>query len=207
MANNWMNWAEMSGDHIVEQHVHNIDVANWFIGHPPRTAVGVGARLRRPTGNQYDFFSVDFDYGDGLHIHSLSRQIPGCYGRVGETFMTDIAEILGGGKVRRFDGKEVEFETVGHEGNPYVNEHADMLKSILDGNVLNEGESVAMATASGIMGRISAYTGQAVRLTDILTETKSPFYNMAFQPSALDFEEPGDITLPPENTAPIPGKD
>ncbi len=55
MCNNWMNWAEMSGDHIVEQHVHNIDVANWFIGRYPRTAMGVGARVRRPTGNQYDF--------------------------------------------------------------------------------------------------------------------------------------------------------
>jgi len=207
MANNWMNWAEMSGDHIVEQHVHNIDVANWFIGHTPRTAVGVGARLRRPTGNQYDFFSVDFDYGDGVHIHSLCRQIPGCYGRVGETFITDAAEILGGGKVRRFDGKQVEFEPVGHDGNPYVNEHTDMLKSILDGNVLNEGENVAMATAAGIMGRISAYTGQAVRLSDILTEAKSPFYAMAFKPSAADFEGETDIVLPQENTAPIPGKD
>ncbi|OGV65969.1 MAG: hypothetical protein A2283_04665 [Lentisphaerae bacterium RIFOXYA12_FULL_48_11] len=207
MANNWMNWAEMSGDHIVEQHVHNIDVANWFIGRPPKTAVGVGARLRRPTGNQYDFFSVDYDYGDGLHIHSLSRQIPGCYARVGENFMTDIAEIMGGGKVRRFDGKEVKYAEVGHTGNPYVNEHADMLKSILDGNVLNEGESVAMSTATAIIGRISAYTGQAVRMSDILTTTESPFYNVAFSPSPIDFEGEKDIELPKENTAPIPGKD
>ncbi|MDD4869597.1 MAG: Gfo/Idh/MocA family oxidoreductase [Kiritimatiellae bacterium] len=207
MANNWMNWAEMSGDHIVEQHVHNIDIANWFIGHPPRMAIGVGARLRRPTGNQYDFFSVDLDYGDGLHIHSLSRQIPGCYARVGENFITDAAEIMGGGKIRRFDGKEVEYEPVGHEGNPYVNEHADMLKSILDGNVLNEGENVAMSTATAIIGRISAYTGQAVRMSDILITTESPFYNLAFKPSPLDFEGEKDIELPKENTAPIPGKD
>ncbi len=207
MANNWMNWAEMSGDHIVEQHVHNIDVANWFIGRPPKTAVGVGARLRRPTGNQYDFFSVDYDYGDGLHIHSLSRQIPGCYGRVGESFMTDKAEIMGGGKIRMFDGSEVKYGDVGHEGNPYVFEHADLLKSIIDGNVLNEGENVAMSTATAIIGRISAYTGQAVRMSDILTSAESPFYNIAFKPSALDFESDGDIELPKENVAPIPGKD
>jgi predicted dehydrogenase len=207
MTNNWMNWAEMSGDHIVEQHVHNIDVANWFIGRPPLTAIGVGARLRRPTGNQYDFFSVDYDYGEGVHIHSLSRQIPGCYYRVGEYLTTDAAEIMGGGKVRRFDGKEVTFEDVGHEGDPYVQEHADLLKSILDGNVLNEGENVATSTATAMMGRISAYTGQIVRLSDLLTQTESPFYNLAFKPAALDFERADDIELPAENKAPVPGKD
>ncbi|HPA18452.1 MAG TPA: Gfo/Idh/MocA family oxidoreductase [Verrucomicrobiae bacterium] len=207
MANNWMNWAEMSGDHIVEQHVHNIDVANWFVGRPPLAAVGVGARLRRPTGNQYDFFSVDLDYGEGLHIHSLSRQIPGCYNRMGECLATDVAEILGGGKVRRYDGKEVALEPVGHEGDPYVMEHVDLLKGILEGNVLNEGENVAMATATAIMGRISAYTGQVVRMTDLLASAESPFYNMAFKPSPLDFEGPEDIVLPTENSAPMAGKD
>src|SRR6185503_15072069 len=58
LARNWVNWTEMSGDHIVEQHVHNIDVALWFIGRPPVTATGFGSRERRETGNQYDFFSV-----------------------------------------------------------------------------------------------------------------------------------------------------
>lgn len=207
MANNWMNWAQMSGDHIVEQHVHNIDVANWFIGRPPVSALGVGSRLRRPTGNQYDFFSVDLDYGEGLHIHSLSRQVPGCYNRVGESFQTDAAEIMGGGKIRRFDGRAVELPEVGHEGDPYVLEHADLLKGILDGEILNEGESVATSTATAIMGRISAYTGQIVRMSDLLTSAESPFYNMAFKPTAADFEATGDIALPEENVAPVAGKD
>ena len=207
MANNWMNWAQMSGDHIVEQHVHNIDVANWFIGRYPRVAMGVGARIRRPTGNQYDFFSVDFDYGDGLHIHSLSRQIPGCADRVGEFFNTDLAEISGGGKVRRFDGAEAVFEEVGNEGNPYVNEHAALLDSVANGKMLNEGETIAYATACAVMGRLSAYTGQAVRMSDILTNKDSPFYNMNFKPAALDFEGPADIELPEEGVVPKPGKD
>ena len=207
MTNNWMNWAEMSGDHIVEQHVHNIDVANWFIGRYPRTAMGVGARVRRPTGDQYDFFSVDYDYGEGLHIHSLSRQIPGCADRVGELFTTDQAEISGGGKVTRFDGKEVSFEEVGNDGNPYVNEHAALLDSVIDGKMLNEGETIALSTTAGIMGRLSAYTGQVVRMSDILTNKESTFYNMNFKPTALDFEGMADVTLPEENVAPKPGKD
>jgi len=206
MANNWMNWAPMSGDHIVEQHVHNIDVANWFVGRYPRTAMGVGARTRRQTGNQYDFFSVDFDYGDGLHIHSLCRQIPECAGRIGELFSTELAEISGGGKVRRYDGKEVALEEVGNDGNPYVNEHSALLDSVLNGKMLNEGESIAHATAAAVMGRISAYTGQAVRLSDILTNKESPFYAMNFTPAALDFEGVADVQLPEEGVVPLPGK-
>jgi len=206
MANNWMNWAQMSGDHIVEQHVHNIDVANWFIGRSPRTAMAVGARTRRETGNQYDFFSVDFDYGDGLHIHSLCRQIPGCAGRVGELFSTEQAEISGGGKVSRYDGKEVAFEEVGNEGDPYVNEHSALLDSVINGKALNEGEATAYATATAIIGRLSAYTGQTVRMSDILTNRESEFYNMNFKPAALDFEGAADIELPAEGVVPLPGK-
>ena len=206
MANNWMNWAPMSGDHIVEQHVHNIDVANWFVGRYPRTAMGVGARTRRQTGNQYDFFSVDFDYGDGLHIHSLCRQIPDCAGRIGELFSTELAEISGGGKVRRYDGNEVALEAVGNDGNPYVNEHSALLDSVLNGKMLNEGESIAHATAAAVMGRLSAYTGQTVRLSDILTNKESPFYSMNFKPAALDFEGAADIELPEEGVVPLPGK-
>lgn len=206
MANNWMNWAQMSGDHIVEQHVHNIDVANWFIGRYPRTAMAVGARTRRQTGNQYDFFSVDFDYDDGLHIHSLCRQIPGCSDRVGELFSTELAELSGGGKVRRYDGKEVTFEDVGNEGDPYVNEHSALLDSVVNGKALNEGETIAHATAAGIMGRLSAYTGQVVRMSDILTNKESAFYDMNFKPAALDFEGAADVVLPEEGVVPLPGK-
>ncbi|MFO7937330.1 MAG: Gfo/Idh/MocA family oxidoreductase [Kiritimatiellia bacterium] len=207
MANNWMNWAEMSGDHIVEQHVHNIDVANWFIGRYPRMAVGMGSRVRRPTGNQYDFFSVDFDYGDGLHIHSMARQIPGCWNRVGELFATDVAEVSGGGKATRYDGREVKWEDVGNEDNPYVNEHSALLDSVINEKMLNEAEATAYATASAIMGRISAYTGQAVRMSDIIRNEASPYYNMNFKPAALDFEGSGDVELPPEDVAPKAGKD
>ncbi len=61
MIRNWVNWTWLSGDHIVEQHVHNLDVMNWFTGTHPVKAVGFGSRLRRVTGNQYDNFSVDFN--------------------------------------------------------------------------------------------------------------------------------------------------
>ena len=84
LCNNWLNFAELSGDHICEQHVHNIDVANWFLGRYPKTVVAFGARSRRVSGNQYDCFSGDFDYGDGVHIHSMCRQVEACASNVSE---------------------------------------------------------------------------------------------------------------------------
>ncbi len=95
---------------------------------PPHRHGRRRAHPPRQTGNQYDFFSVDFDYGDGLHIHSLARQIPDCAGRIGELFSTDVAEISGGGKVSRYDGKDVVLENLGNDGNPYVNEHSALLE-------------------------------------------------------------------------------
>ena len=86
MTRNWLNFTELSGDHIVEQHVHNLDIAVWFLGRLPVSAVGFGGRARRETGNMFDFFSVDYDFGDDVHIHSQCRQLSGTYGRVGELF-------------------------------------------------------------------------------------------------------------------------
>jgi len=219
LANNWVNWTEVNGDHIVEQHVHNIDVANWFIGRYPKTATGFGARNRRVSGNQYDFFSIDFDYGEGVHIHSMCRQIAGCSNFVGEKFRTIDGELTGGGKYM-VNGQEVKIEEVEQPkfdfstgvdpkegGNPYTIEHYDLLKGILTGNVLNEGENVAHSTACAIMGRLSAYTGLTVRMSDILENKESPFYNMNCVPAAIDFEGAADVVLPQENTAPRPGKD
>lgn len=209
LANNWVNWLEASGDHIVEQHVHQLDVVNWFMGRIPKSATGVGARHRRRSGNQYDCFSVDFDYGDGVHIHSMCRQISGCSNFVGERFRTPKAEFVGGSKsVKLLDGTKVPLEDVGHTGNPYVHEHEDLLKGILSGDVLNEGEQVALSCATAIIGRISAYTGQTVLMSKFLDPKiiDPDVYKYACAPSAADFEKDGDVSLPIENVAPIPGK-
>ncbi|HZH71416.1 MAG TPA: Gfo/Idh/MocA family oxidoreductase, partial [Mariniphaga sp.] len=86
MIRDWVNWCWLSGDHIVEQHVHNIDVALWFMGAHPVKAVGFGSRQRRVTGDQYDNFSVDYVFEDGRHVHSMCRQINGTATAVHEIF-------------------------------------------------------------------------------------------------------------------------
>ncbi len=202
LTRNWLNFVELSGDHIVEQHVHQIDIACWFLGRMPVSALGFGGRARRRTGNQFDFFSVDFDFGDDVHIHSQCRQLAGAYSRVGEMFTGASGACYGGGKL---DGKDVSIPDITVDSdNAMVQEHVDLLRGVLEEKPLNDAERIAEVTAAAIMGRISAYTGQMVRWVDLLKNEKSPFYNLTLQPTALAFEK-GPVELPAE-VPPIPGE-
>ena len=211
LCNNWLNFAELSGDHICEQHVHNIDVANWFIGRFPKTALAVGARMRRVSGNQYDFFSADLDYGEGVHIHSMCRQISECKNDVREFFRTANAVVStshAAQVVKDLAGKKIALNGDFPDVNPYVQEHVDLLKSMLgSGPYFNEGETCALSTACGIMIRLSAYTGQMVTMNDMIKSESSPFYNLACTPTPADFEQEGDVPMPAfgENQWPLPG--
>ena len=202
MANNWLNFTEMSGDHIVEQHVHNLDVAIWFLGRLPISALGFGGRARRVTGNQFDFFSVDLDFGNDVHIHSQCRQITGTYGRVGEFFTGTEGSTTGGGKL---SGKSIGVPDFKQDtDNGQTQEHVDMIRSIMNGEPLNDAKQIAESTLVAIMSRMSAYTGQLIRYSDVATNEKSPFYNYTCATNAADFEK-GSIVMP-EEIAAIPGQ-
>ncbi len=201
MTRNWLNFTELSGDHIVEQHMHNLDIANWFIGRHPEVFIGFGGRARRKTGNQFDFFSVDLDYGDGVHIHSQCRQIAGCYNRVGEFFRGTEGQMDGGGRIK---GKEVSVPDVTLEhGSGYVQEHVELIKGARNGKPLNTARDVAEATLTAIGARISAYTGKLVRWRDMVENEESPLYALQLAPTALDFEK-GEVNMP-EEVPPVPG--
>lgn len=201
ITRNWLNFTELSGDHIVEQHVHNLDVAVWFIGRLPTTALGFGGRARRETGNMFDFFAVDYDFGDDLHVNSQCRQIAGTYSRVGEILVGTEGSCYGGGKLK---GKEVSIPEIKMDtDNSMVQEHVDMIRGVMTGKPLNDARRIAEVTAVAIMGRMSAYTGQIIRYADLMENEKSPFYNFACTPGPLDFEK-GPITLPAEVVS-VPG--
>lgn len=170
MIRNWVNWTWLSGDHIVEQHVHNIDVMNWFTGSHPTKALGFGSRLRRITGNQYDNFGIDFVFDNGIHFHSMCRQIDGCTNNVSEHIQgtkgssncrNSIVDLTGN-EIWKYDypldkdGKYTERVSV----DPYVQEHIDLVTAIRTGKPVNEAENTAISTLVAIMGRISAYTGK-----------------------------------------------
>ncbi len=202
LCRNWHVWVEMSGDHIVEQHVHNIDIANWYLDAHPVSAGGFGMRARRVAGNMYDFFSVDFEYPGGVHIHSMCRQIAGCWDWVGEDFKFEH------GKPGDFEFQTPDpYEEVGYHNNAYLTEHAHLLWSIVTDDPINEARNVAWATGAAIMGRESAYTGQRITWEEMYDNPdKNPErYNLQLKPAPEDFET-GDVTLLKDGEIRLPGQ-
>ena len=178
MIRDWVNWTWLSGDHIVEQHVHNIDVVNWFTEKHPTKAVGFGSRQRRVTGNQYDNFSIDFEYENGMHVHSMCRQIDGCTSNVSESITGSKGFSNCRNKIFDSTGKVIweykyPLNEDGTEGenvkvSPYVQEHIDLVKAIRENKPYVEAENTAISTMCAIMGRISAYTGKEVTWEEVM---------------------------------------
>lgn len=210
MIRNWVNWTWLSGDHIVEQHVHNLDVANWFFGAHPVKAVGFGSRLRRVTGDQYDNFSIDYTFEDGRHLHSMCRQINGCANNVSERLQgakgsTDCHSTvldLTGTELWKYeypldkDGKPTTRVSV----DPYVQEHIDLVTAIRTGKPFNELEATAISTMVGIMGRISAYTGKETTYEEMMnSDLKLGPTVFAFGPVDMPKDVPiaGEPYVPP----------
>jgi predicted dehydrogenase len=156
---NWYNYTWVCGDHIVEQHVHNIDVLNWAIGTHPISAVGMGFRTRNDPryGIIYDFFAIDYEYPKGVHTLSMCRQISNCKNEIGEYLQGTQGQCHV--NAYNINGKQVASEA---PISPYVQEHTDLIESIRSGKPINELKNVAESTLSAIMGRMSAYTGQQI---------------------------------------------
>jgi len=190
---NWYYFTWLSGDHVVEQHIHNLDIINWaFQGHPVK-AMGMGGRQVRiepEYGNIYDHFTVEYEYPNGARVVSMCRQINGCSVRVEER----IVGTRGAASDGVIKGRKP-FEYHGPSPNPYVQEHAELIASVREGKPINEGRQVAESTLTGIMGRMSAYTGRALS------------WNWAMNSSKLDLTpdkyEFGDFPVGP---VAIPGK-
>src|SRR5262245_60863771 len=169
---NWLYFTWLSGDHIVEQHVHNLDVVNWAMGGHPVRAMGMGGRQSRISpeyGHGFDHFAIDYEYASGAHAMSMCRQIPDCANRVAETIVgtKGLCELESGAKRYELTGG-AGYKFTGNFTNPYVQEHTDLIASIRAGKPYNELKQVAESTLTAIMGRISAYTGKALTWEEAL---------------------------------------
>jgi myo-inositol 2-dehydrogenase/D-chiro-inositol 1-dehydrogenase len=189
---NWYNYTWLCGDHIVEQHVHNLDVLNWAIGTHPESAVGMGYRTRTDPryGHIYDFFAIDYKFPKGVHTLSMCRQISNCASEVGEYLVgtKGMCQV----NAYRINGKKV---TTKGGVNPYVQEHTDLIESIRSGKPINELKQVAESTLTAIMGRMSAYTGKEVSWEQAL--------------NSKDDTMPKDLTMDmslPVTPVAVPGK-
>jgi predicted dehydrogenase len=193
---NWNYFTWLSGDHIVEQHVHNLDVINWVLGTRPLTAHALGGRQARfgeLYGHIYDHFAVEYEYPNGVRVYSQCRQIDGCEMRVGEGVEGSLGTSNCYDTILTKDGGKWRFRDK-NAPNPYEQEHLDLIESIRAGSPLNEARAVAESTLTAIMGRESAYSGQAVTWEQALQSEKR------WGPATYAF---GDLPFP---EVPIPGK-
>jgi myo-inositol 2-dehydrogenase/D-chiro-inositol 1-dehydrogenase len=168
---NWYHYLWLCGDHIVEQHVHNLDVANWAMKATPVKVNGMGGRSNRPEGDPnevgqiFDHFALEYEYPNGVVVQSYCRQIEGCVNNVSEDFVGTKARVHTHPGNYMASGKEI---APGAETDPYVQEHIDLLKAIRENKPINELEQVANSTFTAIIGRMAAYSGKSLKWDEVL---------------------------------------
>lgn len=177
MLRNWANFCWLSGDHIVEQFIHEIDVMNWYMGKNPVKAIGWGGRQRRVTGDQYDFFSIEYVYDNGMQTHCAARQITGCSNQTKQLITCTEGFADAKGSLYNLKGEEIWKYPYPEEGatdltwkvkDPFVQEHINLVTGIRTGNVVNDADAQVNSTLITIMARISAYTGKDVTWEEVM---------------------------------------
>ncbi|MBN2127871.1 MAG: Gfo/Idh/MocA family oxidoreductase [Sedimentisphaerales bacterium] len=197
----WPYFTWLSGDHIVEQHLHNMDVINWAIGSPPVSCMGMGGRQARTDpafGNIYDHFTIEYQYPNGIRVMSMSSQIEGSTPKVQERVLCAKGATVTDrsmGYIEDTHGRKVfTYDDPIHSGE--VTQFKNLIGSIRNGRPINECRRIAESTMTVIMGRMSAYTGRALK------------WDWAMKASKLDLSpeklEMGDMPVRP---VAIPGRD
>ena len=194
----WLFMTWLSGDFIVEMHVHNLDMMNWLVGAHPVQCMGMGGRQQRTEpefGDSFDHFAVEYEYPNGLRVEYMGSQMD----KVGEG-RSDQRLVGAKGLMYTDSGRVViqgqnPSEIAWDQQDPCLTQHADQIEAIRRDKRLNEGRRIAESTLTSIMGRMSAYTGRALK------------WDWAMNASKLDLAPPsyqfGDLPMPP---VAIPGK-
>jgi predicted dehydrogenase len=174
---NWYYFTWICGDHIVEQHIHNLDVANWVMKGPPEKAQGTGGRQLPYGPNQgeiFDHHMVEFTYPSGAKMQSMCRHQQGTWGSVSEyAHGTKGMADLSGGKIYDLSGKKVIWQTEKEKkgdqtSDPYQVEHNDLMAAIRDNKPYNEAYYGAASTMTAILGRMATYSGVEIAYDDAL---------------------------------------
>jgi predicted dehydrogenase len=161
---NWLYFTWLSGDHICEQHVHNLDVINWATRAHPIRALGMGGRQVRTApvyGNIFDHFAIEYEYPNGFHLQSMCRQIEGCDSDISESLVGTLGRWTSRGN-QQIRGEHNWSFPRRQDNDPYQAEHVALIQAIRSGRQINDLRAVAESTLTAIMGRMSAYTGRAV---------------------------------------------
>jgi predicted dehydrogenase len=189
----WLFWTWQSGDFITEMHVHNLDIMNWILQSHPVQCMGVGGRQVRTEakyGDCYDHFAVEYEYPNDVRIEYIGTQIDGF------TYRSDQRVSGTKGSVYLYGGNgiikgENPWKFEGEKPNPSVLQYAEMIESIRNGNPLNEGRQIAESTMTAILGRMSAYTGRALKWDWAMNASK-----LDLTPGKMEFGDLPDMPIP-----------
>ena len=190
---NWYYFNWLCGDHILEQHIHNIDVANWFIGEYPISAQGMGGRQVRTGkdhGEIYDHHFVEYTYPSGAVIASQCRHQPDTMRRVSEFFQGTKGTVSTAGNktvVKDWSGNTIFNHRGKDDPNPYQVEHDRLFASIRNGGVISDGENGAKSTMSAIIGRMATYSGQVISWDEAMKS------ELQLVPDGLTWDSPAPV--------------
>jgi predicted dehydrogenase len=169
---NWYYFNWLCGDHIVEQHIHNLDVCNWIQGAPPVSAQGQGGRAVRTgpdTGEIFDHHVVEYTYADGTKMLSQCRHQQGCWDSVSEHAHGALGYAdVSGGRITSAGGWDWRWRTRDEGVDPYQAEHDALFAAIRAGLPHDEAENGAHATMTAILGRMATYSGRLVQWDEAL---------------------------------------
>ncbi|MEX2657138.1 MAG: Gfo/Idh/MocA family oxidoreductase [Balneolales bacterium] len=205
MIRDWVNWNWLSGDMIVEQFIHRIDLFKWFFEKDPTKVIAFGGRARRPTGDQYDFISMDYEFDDGRKYTGMQRQIDGCYNEVREIIYGTKGYTNVENKIWDYDDNliwehEYPLDEQGRPMDEYSRttiqnqSHIDLVTAIRTNTPVNQAHELAASTLVSIMGREASYTGDLITWDDMMKS------DLRLGPTEYRL---GDVDIEP--VAPVPG--
>ena len=185
---NWYNFTWLSGDHLVEQAIHNVDKIAWLMKQEmPTQAIAVGGRTVPAYGNTYDNFSVAYEYASGVRATLSCRQHDGVYNEVTDYVMGTEGIFSNGRLATQGITGKTNWKYTGPTRDMYQVEHDELFAAIRAGKPVNDGISMAHSTLMAIMGRMAAYTGQVVTWDRALNSEE------VLVPATLDWNAPRPV--------------
>jgi predicted dehydrogenase len=185
---NWYNFTWLSGDHLVEQAIHNVDKIAWLMKQEmPTQAIAVGGRTVPAYGNTYDNFSVAYEYASGVRATLSCRQHDGVYNEVTDYVMGTEGIFSNGRLATQGITGKTNWKYTGPTRDMYQVEHDELFAAIRAGKPVNDGISMAHSTLMAIMGRMAAYTGQVVTWNRALNSEE------VLVPATLDWNAPRPV--------------
>jgi predicted dehydrogenase len=200
---NWYYFVWLCGDHITEQHIHNLDVINWFKNGYPVKAQGFGGRQVRKSkehGEIFDHHYVEFHYADGSILNSQCRHMPGTSSKVDELLVGTKGKIYcDAARITDLRGKTIFQFDKSKERNPYQTEHDELFAAIAKGEYkYADAENGAYSTMTSILGRMATYSGQIVDWDKAINS------GLNLHPSVYAFDAAAPVNPGPDGFYPVP---